>query len=326
MPHDTLKYYIYCFRNLRRDYKKGGAPHKPALLLSVIENFEQKLIDSNKIYISPELVGSFKLNWSELVVSDHHMIFALPFYHMKSEPFWKLVANPGCEKWIEAKSSMRSFANLKTAVNYAEIDKDLYELMLSKDNREILRQTLLEEYFSQTKSNYKAVGKDVFDDYTEQIVKEDPETYKRRILKLKQELDQSKFEEEVFVRNGAFKREISKIYNYKCAISELRVDATLNVSMIDACHILPFSESYNDTLTNGLALCPNLHRAFDRGLISIDTNYRVLMSPNFNENISSKYSIRQFEGKQILLPEKEKYYPSQDNLRQHRLRFGFSNK
>ncbi|MDR2064942.1 MAG: hypothetical protein LBP85_04455, partial [Prevotellaceae bacterium] len=39
------------------------------------------------------------------------------------EPFWKLVANAGCEKWVESKSSMRSFSNLTTAVKYALIDK-----------------------------------------------------------------------------------------------------------------------------------------------------------------------------------------------------------
>lgn len=33
--------------------------------------------------------------------------------------------------------------------------------------------------------------------------------------------------------------------------------AITNVSMVDACHIVPFSEGYDDTLTNGIALCPN---------------------------------------------------------------------
>jgi len=75
------------------------------------------------------------------------------------------------------------------------------------------------------------------------------------------------FKEEVFIRSGIFKREIPKLYNNTCAISQLRIDATANISMVDACHIVPFSEAYDDTLTNGIALCPNLHRAFDRGLI-----------------------------------------------------------
>jgi putative restriction endonuclease len=93
--------------------------------------------------------------------------------------------------------------------------------------------------------------------------------------------------------------------------------------MIDACHIIPFSESYNDTITNGIALCPNLHRAFDRGLISISTDYKVLVNDNFSESVHSSYNIRQFEGVKLLLPESENLYPSIESLTHHHRRFGF---
>jgi len=86
--------------------------------------------------------------------------------------------------------------------------------------------------------------------------------------------------------------------------------------MIDACHIVPFSKSYNDTITNGIALCPNLHRAFDRGLITIDNNYRVVVSKRFKENETS-YGIKVFENKKILLPKQEIYYPLIDNFVWH---------
>lgn len=47
---------------------------------------------------------------------------------------------------------------------------------------------------------------------------------------------------------------------------------------------------YNDTITNGIALCPNLHRAFDRGLIAIDDNFKVLVSQSFRED-ETNYSV-----------------------------------
>ena len=92
--------------------------------------------------------------------------------------------------------------------------------------------------------------------------------------------------------------------------------------MIDACHIVPFSDGYNDTLTNGIALCPNLHRAFDRGLISINDNYEVILNSNFIEN-SSAYNLSQFINKQITLPKQIEFHPELENLKQHRLRFNF---
>ncbi len=71
--------------------------------------------------------------------------------------------------------------------------------------------------------------------------------------------------------------------------------------MVDACHIIPLGESYYDTITNGIALFPNLHRAFDRGLIAIDNNYKVVVSKTFKEEVTN-YSIRIFEGQEIMLP------------------------
>ena len=67
----------------------------PILLLSIIELVQKGEIINNRIEITPELVLEFKNNWSKLVTSQHHPNFALPFFHMKSEPFWKLVTKTG---------------------------------------------------------------------------------------------------------------------------------------------------------------------------------------------------------------------------------------
>jgi len=127
---------------------------------------------------------------------------------------------------------------------------------------------------------------------------------------------QQENEEEIFLRGSLFKREIPKIYQNTCCISGMRIDALASVSMVDACHIIPFSESYDDTITNGIALCPNLHRAFDRGLIAINEQYRVVISPTFREEATS-YSIKVFEGKEIQLPNMRQYFPKIDNLQWH---------
>jgi putative restriction endonuclease len=64
----------------------------------------------------------------------------------------------------------------------------------------------------------------------------------------------------------------------------LRISAVANVSMVDVCRIVPFSEGYDDTLTNGIALCPNLYRAFNKGLISVSDDYAIFINKNFVEN------------------------------------------
>jgi putative restriction endonuclease len=149
-----------------------------------------------------------------------------------------------------------------------------------------------------------------------QILHDDQYTYKARIEEIENSQNSEQGEEELFIRSGIFKREIPKIYNYTCAISKMRIATNSNAQLVDACHIVPFSISKNDTITNGISLCPNLHRAFDRGLIAIDSNYKVKVSPNIFES-ESPYSLRQFHGHQIVLPNSTYHYPLLENLDWH---------
>jgi putative restriction endonuclease len=96
-----------------------------------------------------------------------------------------------------------------------------------------------------------------------------------------------------------------------------------HVTLIDACHIVPWADSFDDTISNGLALCPNLHRAFDRGLVSVAADYAVLISPHVQENDSS-HAIRPLAGRRLLLPAERRHWPAPDDLAQHRSRFGFA--
>lgn len=318
---EHLQKYLRAFKKLRIDRAHGIAPHKPILLLSVLQTFQNEINSNSKIFITPELVALFKSNWSLLVTSKHDCRFALPFWYLTSDLFWRLIPKVGFENILHLKDSMRSFANLNAAVDYAVIDNDLCALMNDKKSNEILIQFLLDEYFPNNKSNYSNSSggqQKLFDDIENKILKEPSVEYRQEIKKL---LEQ-KNEEEIFLRGSIFKREIPKIYNNTCCISEMRIDTMSSTSMIDACHIVPFSESYDDTITNGIALCPNLHRAFDRGLISISENYQVIVKTNFIES-STVFGIKQFDKRIILLPSIKEYFPSLENLSQHRKRFNF---
>lgn len=312
---DALEKYLRVFQKLRIDRAHGLAPHKPILCLSILQTFQNGINDNQKIYITPELVALFKANWSLLVTSNHDCHFALPFYHLTSDLFWRLIPKPGFENILKFKASMRSFANLNAAVDFAVIEDDFLFLIKDKKNNLILQQYLLDEYFLETKNNFinsKGRQQKLFEDIEGKILNEDADEYRAEIKKLMQQQN----EEEIFLRGSLFKREVPKIYNYTCCISGMKIAATISVSMIDACHIIPFGLSYDDTITNGIALCPNLHRAFDRGLITIDKNYKVVVSKSFKED-ESNYSIQIFRGKQIQLPKVKDYFPLKENFEWH---------
>lgn len=313
----ALNKYLHQFSKLRRDRKNGGAPHKPVLLLAVLELIRKNEILTNRVEITPDLVLEFKSIWAKLVFTPHTANFALPFYHMKSEPFWRLVTNVGMIIPLTKSNSIKSLGALKESVAFAELDKELFELMKNPLSCAIIEEDLLEQYFPDTKAYYRTKGDDLFSKLELQILHEDRASYADRIDELKETLSKEQFEEEIYVRGAVFKREIPKIYDYQCAISGMRVESTTNAQLIDACHIIPFAISKDDTIANGISLSPNLHRAFDRGLITINNDYLVRVSPAIREK-DSPYSLGQFEGKQIILPDQTKYYPSLENLDWHR--------
>jgi putative restriction endonuclease len=57
----TLDKYLKALTRLKRgNTPMGIAPHKPVLLVSIIELLEKGIITQNKVYINADLVGTFK--------------------------------------------------------------------------------------------------------------------------------------------------------------------------------------------------------------------------------------------------------------------------
>lgn len=319
MSEELIFKYSTQFKKLRRGPVKGMglAPHKPILLISVVQLIAKGVIKSNRIFITAELILAFNQNWKLLVETNHIPTFYLPFFHLKNEPFWYLVTKPGKEIFLTRSKSIKSFKNLKESVAFAEIDRDLFLLLQEISNQLWFEHLLLENYFPNSKNVYQRPERNYEEEKIEnEILNEPKEEYQIQIQRLKQTLPEDEFEEEVFVRGGIFKKTIPKIYDYTCCITGMRIQSSHNVQMIDACHIYPFSVYNNDHATNGIALSPTLHRAFDRGLVTINPQYIIRISPTLKEDNSS-FTISQFEGHRILLPENAKNYPSPESLSWH---------
>lgn len=305
---NLLVKYLKKLTHLNRASKDGEkAPHKPILLISIIESIEAGDIGENKIEITPELIARFKDNWNRLVKSNiFQPNFSLPFFHMKSEGFWHLHTFYSKEILVTSSNSIKSFAQLKDSVEYAYFDDVLYEVLQQPKAREEIYQILLAKYFNGHETIHKQGG--LFEILAHQILNDSVSDYKKLIEKAD--------EEEVFVRCGVFKKVVPKIYDYSCCISGMRVISGFDVQMVDACHIIPFSFSHDDTITNGISLSPNFHRAFDRGLISLNEEYRVIVSNSFTEN-DTNFALKSFEGKRILLPNEKHHLPSIENIKWH---------
>src|SRR5258708_7742319 len=98
----SLSHYVKAFSNLHTAVgdnwtaeTKRRAPNKPLLLLSVIDLFAEGIITTNLIEISPDLLETFTVYWSRVMPPDRRGNIALPFFYLKSEGFWHLIAKPG---------------------------------------------------------------------------------------------------------------------------------------------------------------------------------------------------------------------------------------
>ncbi len=113
-----------------------------------------------------------------------------------------------------------------------------------------------------------------------------------------------------------FREVVLSSYNLSCSMCRLNI-----VKLLSASHIIPWSveKKRRGDPRNGLSLCALHDRAFDRGLISIDDKYQILLSKELKaeyRNDLYKVAFLNLEGSKIKLP--EKFKPDLDALVYHR--------
>jgi putative restriction endonuclease len=233
---------------------------------------------------------------------------------MRSEGFWKLLCWPGEEIPLTKSNSIKSFKALVETVMCAEMDEELFTCMSDPVSNQMLKDELLRLYFPGVIN--LIIQSDELQQRTDALLQLDRTRYKEQLEKIVRGKSDEEIQEEYFVRGALFKKEVPKQYDYTCAISRMRIISFENIQMVDACHIVPFSVSQDDTIKNGICLSPTLHRAFDRGLITITEDYKVKVSPAVRE-VTSTASLGQFNGIPILTPPHPAYVPSKENLLWH---------
>lgn len=113
-----------------------------------------------------------------------------------------------------------------------------------------------------------------------------------------------------------FRRSVLASYGYKCSFCGLDIRELLNAS-----HIIPWSasEELRANPRNGFCLCVIHDRAFDRGLMSVDANSRLLISKRLkkvNPIVLHRVAFLDLEGQRINLP--GKFLPDPNCLEYHR--------
>lgn len=115
-------------------------------------------------------------------------------------------------------------------------------------------------------------------------------------------------------RDEAFRRQVRLAYGNRCAISSLKLINGGGRPEVQAAHIKPVASAGPDSVRNGLALSGTLHWMFDRGLISIDEDFRILRANGVPDDVARLIRPEA----RLLLPDDEQLRPHPSFLRFHR--------
>ena len=119
----------------------------------------------------------------------------------------------------------------------------------------------------------------------------------------------------VRVNQSDFRQRILASYNNKCCITNIDIPTLLVAS-----HIIPWSKNVTERLNprNGLCLNSIHDRAFDKGLMTVTTDFKVKLSKGIlkkrNDKEIQNLFIR-YENQQIILP--DRYLPDPKFLEWH---------
>ncbi|MFU8858738.1 MAG: HNH endonuclease, partial [Deferrisomatales bacterium] len=283
-----LSEYLRRLTRLRTDVNAGHypdqpshrAPHKPILLLSVMDLVAEGSVADNFIELSPDLVEVFSLYWSRVMPRDRRGIPVYPFFHLRSDGFWHLVPRPGKEEILQATTTVSSANRLRELVRGARLDEELFALLLDPESREVLRAAVLEQYFApevrpallaQAQVNVQAYrySLDLLD-----AARSEP-------------FGGASLAAEALpppARDQGFRRAVVTAYEHRCSFCGIRMTTPDGHTVVEAAHIVPWSESRNDDPRNGLALCRLCHWTFDEGLLGLSAVYVILASPQLTGN------------------------------------------
>ena len=282
---------------------RGKAPHKPLLLLCLLDMAEAGELLSPTFTRTPGLVLRFMSQGS--LVADRwptRLDIRLPFYHLSSQDFWQPL------------TPARTPALSPESCSICEIHPEFFELISKSNFRRDARLLLLSRYFERSErlGLLESMG----------LPAEDHPAAERRMQQVESEaLAAAKRRG----RSARFAIQVVSRYKFTCALTGFCCITSDGSVVVDAAHIEQWSTSQNDELANGLALCKNAHWMFDEGLWSVADNGTVLVARDlFKECGPGDLRLTTYADRSLQVAAGVSLRPSRESIQRHRRRHGFS--
>ena len=279
--------------HLNIDRSRGAAPHKPLLLLCLLELAEEGTLNQEILPITGELAFRFSSYWSVVAHRrPQRPDLKLPLFHMRSDGFWKPL------------DDQMNPLRLRDMPAFIRFDPKFLAAINDPAFRTQARSILIRTWFEPTEQAvlWALTGKTPppADDPAKIEPASDPEAAERG-------------------REGRFRIGVVTAYDYTCALTGYRLVSLTSGTIVDAAHIHPFAASRNNALDNGIALSKNAHWLFDHGLWSLRDDCTVLVAErHFAEAGDAAFLLSRLKDKQINLPANPSCRPAPQHLAWHR--------
>ncbi len=268
------------------------APHKPLLLMFALSRLRNGQTQIPFTEVDATLTPLLKLYAPPVQGRPQP---ALPYWHLQSDGLWT-IANADrlpttAGGFPQMNALRRSTGQLNPELAAAlTADPALIDQIL---------QALLEDHFpaSLHEDLCAAFGLDL---PGQPAIRETAVNYQRRR------------------RDPAFRDKILRAYEYRCAASGFCAALGGAYFGCEAAHVRWVAYDGPDTVDNGLALEPTMHKLFDAGAWSLTDDRRILVSADLTGENETLQRIRSLHGKPLNSPQAGQPQISLDFIRWHR--------
>lgn len=298
------------FKRLIVNMSGGRAsPHKLCMLLAVLDLARAGGLGENRIPYAPPLLERYNRFFAAVKTPGDHPHPHFPFFHLAGKlrgggaSFWHLRPLPGREAVLAAMTTARSPTDITANIDCAVLDEELFKLLGEPDTLEALAETLSTHWLDRGLQELRTVA----------AASREISRYEQR-LRLGPGPTAMEAPPPAYVRDPAFRRVVTELYNYRCAATGVRILLPTGEAMVEAAHIHPFSAAGDDDPRNGLALTPNMHWAMDRSLIAPGPDLKWHVSPDLDERVPDLAMLVGLEGKAVILPTQARFAPKREAL------------
>ena len=285
--------------NAARTEARGIAPHKPLMLLSVIDLIEAGEVKDAFVPYQARLVSQFRSYWDLVFHRQRNRPdISMPFNALGGDrdSIW--------ERFDENGNPSKS----KLTTRLCKLDPDLFACLQDATFRREARRVMIARYFTAREQVgiCERLGLPIPDSVEMAEFRQDADAFKATQKK---------------GRDSRFKVDVTSGYQFTCALTGYQLETT-DGYIVQAAYIHQHAKSGNDDPRNGLALTPDAHWMFDAGLWTVipkgdDLLIHVAIG-RFTESSPHGRLLSRFHGQPLSFHENARLKPDAKHFEWHR--------